>query len=507
MALADYYNRAALAAAQVIAGFDEQTFRTALEDTHVGISFDRAAIQTREGQALLDLTVRLIARLYPTIALRPSPDAEAAVTHVTDLAKAINPRITIADSATLGIAIGHDAPTFDRTIFAGSDAWAARLSSRTPQATGDSPIPFGAGAAACLAAAAVFRAALVDDTISVSVDMTFSCLDGVESIPSPAAPEAGWQLPGPTVLVGCGAIGQAAVWALARSPLRGDLFLVDGELIEPSNMQRYVLTTHADDKAVKTTLAAAAITNTLNPREHHGDWASFTATRGYRWTAVITALDSAFHRRAVQATLPHWIGNAWTQPGDLGVSTHSFRNGACLACLYLPTGEEPNEDVIVAGALGIPQRSDEVRTLLYTGAPAPAELLDAIAAGLDVPRDHLHPFEGRPIRSLYVEGVCGGAVIPLGKAGTPHQDIHVPLAHQSALAGVLLAARLVRMSAGADPGATEITRLNVLRDPGQQPTQPALKDPRSICICQDADYQAVYTDKWGPASHPEVPAT
>jgi hypothetical protein len=297
------------------------------------------------------------------------------------------------------------------------------------------------------------------------------------------------------------------VWALARSPLRGDLFLVDGERIELSNMQRYVLTTHADDKAVKTTLAAAAITNGLNPREHHGDWASFTATLGYRWPAVITALDSAFDRRTVQSALPRWIANAWTQPGDLGVSTHSFRNGACLACLYLPTGEGPNEDVIVANALGIPRLSAEVRTLLYSGAPAPAEVLDAIAAGLEVPREHLDPFDGQPIRTLYVEGVCGGAVIPLGKTGTPHQDIHVPLAHQSALAGVLLAARLVRMAAGADPGTTEITRLNVLRDPGQQPTQPALQDPRGICICQDADYQAVYADKWGPESRHDLPST
>ncbi len=506
MALADYYDRAALAAAQVITGFDPQTFQTALENTPVGVSFDQAATQSREGQALLDLTVRLLARLYPTITLRPAPGAEATAARLTDLAQAINPRITVTDNATLGIAVGHDAPTFDRTVFAGSDAWAARLSSQTPQATGDSPIPFGAGAAACLAASAVFRAVLVDNTEPICASMTFSCLDGVDPIPTPTDPETDWDLPNPTVLVGCGAVGQAAVWALARTPLRGDLFLVDGERIELSNMQRYVLTTHADDHAVKTTLAATAFTNATNPREHHGDWASFTETYGYRWAAVLTALDSALHRRAVQAALPHWIANAWTQPGDLGVSTHAFQTGACLGCLYLPTGEGPNEDTIVADALGIPTLVADVRTLLHSGAPTPAGLLDAIAAGLGVPREHLDPFAGQPIRKLYVEGVCGGAVIPLGTTGTPRQDIHVPLAHQSALAGVLLAARLARMAAGADPGTTEITRLNVLRDPGQQPTQPALKDPRGICICQDDDYQATYAGKWGAANRLSPPA-
>jgi hypothetical protein len=51
---------------------------------------------------------------------------------------------------------------------------------------------------------------------------------------------------------------------------------------------------------------------------------------------------------------------------------------------------------------------------------------------------------GRPIRELYVEGVCGGGLIPLGVIGLPRQELHVPLAHQSALAGVLLASALAK---------------------------------------------------------------
>jgi hypothetical protein len=505
MALADYYSRAAVAAAQVIAGFDEEAFRGALETACVGISFDRDAAETREGQTLLNLAVRLLARLYPTIALQPAPGAEVFAEQLTSLAKAINPNLTVAENAGVGIAVGCNAPAFNRTIFAGSRGWTATLSCKTPQAVGDGPIPFGAGAAACLAAAVVFRIVLLDDA-EAPADVTFSCLDGVDPVPEPAIPDDGWCLPEPTVLVGCGAVGQAAVWALARSPLRGDLFLVDGELIELSNMQRYVLTTRQDEDAAKTHLAADNITNALNPRAHPGDWASFTTAYGHRWAAVLTALDSAAHRRAVQAALPQWIANAWTQPGDLGVSTHAFMTDACLACLYIPTGPGPNEDAIVANALGIPDRAADVRTLLHTGAPTPAALLDVIATGLGVSRDRLDAFEGQPIRKVYVDGVCGGAVLPLGMAGTPRQDVHVPLAHQSALAGVLLAARLVRMAAGADTGRTEITRLNILRNPGEQPTQYALKDPRGICICQDADYQDVYTDKWAPPTKPGSPS-
>ena len=66
-----------------------------------------------------------------------------------------------------------------------------------------------------------------------------------------------------------------------------------------------------------------------------------------------------------------------------------------------------------------------------------------IPLGSALPLAKLLPFEGRPLRTLYTEGFCGGAVIPLGDPERPANDVHVPLAHQSALAGVLLAAAAV----------------------------------------------------------------
>lgn len=66
MALADYYARSALAASQVLAGFDEQRFRGVLEGVRVGLVIGTDAVQCTEGRALLDLLVRLLARMYPT---------------------------------------------------------------------------------------------------------------------------------------------------------------------------------------------------------------------------------------------------------------------------------------------------------------------------------------------------------------------------------------------------------------------------------------------------------
>ena len=176
---------------------------------------------------------------------------------------------------------------------------------------------------------------------------------------------------------------------------------------------------------------------------------------------------------------------------------HCFGAGACVRCLYLPDGPTPNEDQLVAGALKVPERLMEVRVLLHTGGPVLRPLLEAIAGKLDVPIDRLLPFEGRPIRALYVEGMCGGAVVPLGQQdGAPAQDMHVPVAHQSALAGVLLAAALVRDAAGASPETTMVTKINILAPLGAEITRAAQADPRGICICQDDDYIRQYRAKY-----------
>jgi hypothetical protein len=194
---------------------------------------------------------------------------------------------------------------------------------------------------------------------------------------------------------------------------------------------RYVLAERSDEGRSKVEVGAALeTTGVLIP--FAGTVAEFLSTHGYSWGSFLLGLDSARDRRSAQASLPRWIANAWTQPGDLGVSTHPRfgHEGACVACLYLPTSELKNEDELVAAALNIPQLQMDVRTLLYGGGPLSREFLQIVASAVSQPSETLLRFEGRSIRDLYVEGFCGGAVIPLGEVGRPNQDVHVPLAHQ-----------------------------------------------------------------------------
>jgi hypothetical protein len=495
--LADYHERAALAASQVIAGFDPDLFRRTLETAQVGVGIGRQGAMSNEGKAVSDLAVRLLARLYPSLEFKVEVSAEAE--RLERLARAINPRIEITQGASVGISIGSGAPAFDTTYFAGSEGWDALLSLREPVATGSSRNPLGAGVAASLAVANVFKRLLLTDWAErVTADVRFSTFHR-ETKTTTDVPNDTWNLAGDAVLVGLGAVGNGAMWALGRSPLAGRLHVVDHESLELSNLQRYVLAERRDEGKAKVDLARSHLQGGLDPVLHKKRWAEFLHECGHLWPHVLVALDTAGDRRSVQAALPEWVANSWTQPGDLGLSVHGRFDGpgACLSCLYLPTEQVPNEDELVAHALGVPHLVADIRTLLHTGAGVSRQLLEAVAAGLRRSLGDVLSYEGRSVRELYVEGVCGGGIIPLGAGGISRQELHVPLAHQSALAGVLLAAALVRRAVGAGDEATMITRIDILGPFGDYLTQPALKAGSGLCVCEDRDYLEAFHAKYG----------
>jgi hypothetical protein len=498
VALAEYYDRAALAASQVIAGFAPDLFRRTLEQANVGLAIDKEAATSEEGKALADLSVRLLSRLYPCLEVRSELSSEGE--RLESVARMINPRIEFRRGASVGIGIGLGTPRFETTYFAGSHGWDALLSVSEPVRTGSSPNPFGAGAAACLAVRNIFAHLLLAESerppnIDVRLS-TFLCDKG--ETPTDI-PNDNWRLTREAALVGVGAVGNGAVWALGRSPLKGAIHIVDHESLELSNLQRYVLASRADEGRPKVDIAQEYFLRELKCILHQVKWAEFVQECGYAWRHVLVAVDSAADRRSVQAGLPEWIANAWTQPGDLGVSVHGRFDGkgACLACLYLPTGTTPNEDELVAAALAIPQLVTDVRTLLHSGAGVDRSLLSAVAQGLRLPLEEVLRFERRPIRELYVEGICGGGLIPLGVIGLPRQELHVPLAHQSALAGVLLAGALAKRAVGKTAETTTTTRIDVTRPLGEFLTQLTLKARTGLCICEDDDYVHAYQAKFG----------
>lgn len=507
MALANFIDRAATAASQVLANFHLEDFKAALEKQVVAVAFDDQAASCAEGQATLDLAVRLLARLYPVLAILPLGSAASSQPQALErLAKSINPKVGIrrsGKSATICVVAGVTRPPLRcPTFFMGSDGWAAKLSRTDPVGSGSSLLPYGAGAASCFGAANVFRTIFAAQLTGAELDETIDL--SLYSYDKTRAGEAGpIDIPvdlGETHLVGLGAIGHGSLWALARQPgLTGRLHVIDHEAIELSNLQRYALAGQAEIGMSKAVLAATALRSTaLGVEAHPLTWAEYVARHGdWVFDRVGVALDTAADRLAVQGALPRWIANAWTQEHDLGISRHGFDDGqACLCCMYLPSGKSKDEHQLIAEELGIPEAHEQVKTLLQTNAGVPNDFVVRVATAMAVPFEPLAPFVGQPLRSFYQQAICGGLVFQLSDGSRRVRTV-VPMAFQSALAGIMLAAELVKHSAGFPVGPTTSTRVNLLRPLGSHLHDPKAKDSSGRCICSDDDFIAAYRRKYG----------
>lgn len=455
-------------------------------------------------------------------------------------------------------------------IYVGSHGWEARISTSQPVESGPTTLPFGAAAAACLGAANLFRFVFRSQLPSADLDAALTLSTVTLKSRTDAEPAGSPQLDnsifdistvdlGEVVLPGAGAVGQGAMWTLMRMPnLEGTVHVVDEEQVDTSNPQRYVLTAAADVGASKVALVEGlgsphkdparagcpsavdrdgpgVIVRRLPPDHarleivaHRMRWGAYLATRPQPWRLerVMVALDSARDRIAVQAALPHWIANAWTQPGDIGLSRHTgFGKACCLACLYLPTDSAKSEDVLVSEAVGLLGQHMRVRAILATNTPVDEGLLSQMAAGLGVPLEPLLSFVGRPLRAFYSEAVCGGVVLRLQStqsmsrssdgaslqaSGMPaDRAAMVPMAFQSVLAGVLLAAAVVADAAGLPaPPAGQKAVLDLLRPIPPRLLVPVARHASGKCLCQDDDYLAAYDKQWEPqAASPDVTDT
>ena len=232
-------------------------------------------------------------------------------------------------------------------------------------------------------------------------------------------------------------------------------------------------------------------------------WADYVGVQQHRAIGrAVVALDSAEHRIAVQVALPARSHNAWTQPGDLGVSRHGFLGEeACLACLYMPNAPRPHQDVLIAMALGFATDDasvQQLRELLVNNRPVGEAFVRQVSEKLSIGPDVLLPHADQPLHSFYVRAVCGGITLTNG-AGRP--PIEAPLAFQSALAGVALAADLVAETGRLRtmPVATK-TVLNVLKPIGKHLNFMVAKSPAAgpaTCPCHDQDFIRAYCAKHG----------
>jgi hypothetical protein len=380
-------------------------------------------------------------------------------------------------------------------IYPSASGWVARVNHLRPR-RGGAANPYASGAAAALACGELFRRIFLKTTperdISLSL-LDFGTKTGAKLELTPGTLDD-------VIFVAVGAIGNAALWALARDPkTKGRLWLVDHEDLTLLNLQRYVLGTLADVSISKVALAEQALRGTqLSIEACQTTLEQFAASQGrIDIPTICISVDNVDARREAQALLPRLVVNGWTGEGALGVSWHIFSNeSACLACLYHPHGKGPSATEQAAKALGLPL--DRATVLWVTGKPLSDDDLSQAARALGVDEAKLAPWRGKPLGDLYTEVVCGAVALDVTGVGRVET---VPLAHQSALAGILMAAELVKRTR---PGLAPLSQQealvswdDVLRPPPAMWRKPRPREPG--CICGDPVYQMVYRKKWETA--------
>jgi hypothetical protein len=464
------------------------------------------------------LAANLAARLYPKIYLEADEElTQAAAEEISS----INPRCNIEKAAGSATAtLNYEAPARgEGEIAVFARGWNVYLDSEPKEFETANP------PAALLAAAwgigeafrVVFAAQLGDRGRRAAKPFAFNMItlgDPKSGLPWADGPEIGR-----FNLVGAGAVGQAAAHTLAVSGARGTMVAVDHETLTLSNLQRYVLGRDSDVGAVKVKLLKQRLDSPeLKVMAQRSKW---EVGRASKRVPSLVALDSAAARIELQASLPGPIYNAWTQPADVGFSRHEhFGEQPCLACLYWPTQSGPSRHEQIGSALNqhpirclayLVQRDLPVGMPLPPAAlqalpdlPIPAEaiawtqtpIIDDIASAAGVDPGELTTWRGRSLADLYQEGICGGAVLDLGVGEAPREAL-VPLAHQSAFAGIMLATQLLAASdpflSGARPAQIE-GRYDLLSGGPQVLAMPRARTPG--CLCSDDVFLAVYAEKF-----------
>jgi hypothetical protein len=516
MSLPAFLSRIHNAAGPLLGAIAESDLGERLESVSLALEIDERQAADPGRRAGYLLAVNLAARLYPSLALEGPAELLA---DARDLARQINPACEFgpARERRLVLSWRGGEPGAERVTL-NELGWQIELDGSAP-ASEEAAAP-ASMAAAALGIGELFRALFADrlphgrtgpDPFSLD---WLTLGDPAEAAALPATVDLG------TVhLAGCGAIGQAAVATLGELPVTGTLVAVDHETLDEGNLQRYLLSAAADVGASKTALIERALAGqrlTVEPVPTR--WGADERSAPGRET-VLGALDTKQGRIELQAGLPGEIFNAWTQPEDIGVSRHqAFGEDPCLACLGWPQRPRPSQSERIAAALG----EGELRVLRYllsatpVGRPlepreilgtrrlplpedaeawAQRSLLADLVERFGLPSDQAERLAGLDIRGLYRDAVCAGMLLERG--GDSEAQVSVPLAHQSALAGIALATWLFvdRVPALAElrPPATQ-ARYDVLR--GGDQVWPRTRERLEVCLCADPEFLEAYGERW-----------
>jgi hypothetical protein len=238
MALAPFFDRIYSAAGMHLS-VSRESLSDSLRSTVAGIRCG-PTLSSNE-RFIAELTINLAARLYPTLAITGQ---DSDVDQFRRLATEINPEIEFVAEAPGETCICVGSITAPGAIYPSASGWVARVDHDRPIRSG-AENPYSSGASAALACSELFRRIFLH--ASHEPNLSVSLLDFGSD--AGAHLELASESVGEVLFVGLGAVGNSAIWAMARDKkTRGTLNLVDHETITGPDLK--AINTFKDSKCV-----------------------------------------------------------------------------------------------------------------------------------------------------------------------------------------------------------------------------------------------------------------
>jgi molybdopterin/thiamine biosynthesis adenylyltransferase len=360
----EFFSRSCLFTKYAVGLGENQNYQSIMSNAEVAITGSQQELARPNGQLMATMVANLLSRFSRHLTLIIPDDIplliEPPMAHCTNLVeclasviKNINPtvQLEIISEGKNGLydavlVIGRYKKELGRTIYIASDGWIAYVDTEGNSFgwVSNNSNAIGAYTAACLGAAEIFKITMsklgrrnLFNTAS-SGSYIFSALDygfRVNRLANPVLPRVYFSRP--AHLISLGAINSALLYTLRSIPVRCEVSIIEPQMAEISNLNRYLLLTAQDAISGSTKCSVAQ----KWAQRHIGVEAYAESYEDYRTRLkspidiALVGVDNDQTRWKVQEDLPRILLCGGTELSQIRISRHvnPFKE-ACLGCIY-----------------------------------------------------------------------------------------------------------------------------------------------------------------------------
>jgi len=439
----------------------------------VAVIVSPAAARSQQGQLLAFFLANLVSRLHPVVKQldvvfpvdhelgvvvprwTSSTIATTTARFLQDLCAPAQSRVVtdITDDHDVVVGVGEIAGRECR-LYVGACGWNCLLSTVSECPTVGPANPIGAYAAACFAAAEIWKTLLQPvasllpgiPVAPLAGDFRFSTFTygtqmGQDDPGLPSAPRLE-----PLTIVGVGAGGSATAFTLGSiSGICGDLCLIDPDEVTDTNLNRLVVAAASDgqNRTKKTELVRTILSSCTGFTVNSLPYALTDVIKGLspvELRHVVAAVHSRSAREQLQWETPQVVWDAAaSETGEFYVYRVELDRTPCLCCRFVHEQMNPEQVKAeqLAMALGLPVAS--VVAKMRDNQPFTEDEAAAVAAKLQADGQVAHPPSPGQRLAEWEAEQCGKL-----KLSNPDDEIPIPFA--PVMAGVLLAGEVMKQN-------------------------------------------------------------